>query len=108
MQRRADQPNIEMIAEKYVQEYHDDDLAGYFTYHVLFKDAAGNTISFGGIYERAQKYYQIGDRCLYHCDIDFFEKYDKSRDAFSLCPFCKKKAELGHMRCTHCKKPLLI
>ena len=79
------------------------------SYGVVFKDAAGKTESqYADGNTLVQEYYQIGDRCLYHSDIRFFEKYDKSRDPFSICPFCGRRVALGHARCTHCKKPLLI
>jgi len=79
------------------------------SYGVVFKDAAGHTESqYADGNTLVQEYYQIGDRCLYHGDIQFFEKYDKSRDPFSICPFCGRRVALGHARCTHCKKPLLI
>jgi len=89
--------------------FKEGDNSGNMLYLVKFKDGAGRTIRTTNIHDgRYQEYYQIGDRCLFHPDIDFFEKYDKSRDTFSLCPFCKGKVELGHTRCTRCKKPLLV
>ena len=103
-------PSAEMVADKYEEfkEYHADIGFTFVYYDVIFKDAAGHPLSFRGTDKRHWEYYQIGDRCLYHGDIHFFEKYDKSRDTFSLCPFCLKKVELGQMRCTHCNKPLLV
>ena len=107
-------PPVEMIAEKYESHSEGNYMgageysAGYQSLNVVFKDEAGRTASFGANDERVQEYYQIGDRCLYHRDIEFFEKYDKGRDTFSLCPFCTMKVELGKTRCTYCNKPMLV
>jgi len=80
-----------------------------WAYIVIFKDGVGRSVRTEKVYDnRYQEYYQTGDRCLYHPDIGFFEQYDKSRDTFSLCPFCTKKVELGNERCTHCGKPMLV
>ena len=105
-------PPVEMIAEKYEKGSGSYEGAleggGYQTFNVVFKDAKGRSISIGAADKRVPEYYRIGDRCLYYSDIKFFEKYDKSRDTFSLCPFCTMKVELGRTRCTHCDKPLLV
>jgi len=77
-------------------------------YAVRFKYASGKTFFIGAYDKRYQLYYQIGDRCLYHRNVVFVEKYDKSRDTFSLCSFCKEIVELGKTRCTHCDKPMLV
>ena len=104
---RNNRPPVEVVAEKY--DTARATIEGSTDYGVVFKDAAGHPIFFGAPEKRLlQEYYQIGDRCLHHRDIVFFEKYDKSRDTFSLCPFCKKKVELGHTRCLHCGKPMLV
>jgi len=110
---RKNRPPFEVTARKYLTTKHTMadmviDPGNYF-YIVYFKDGAGRSVRTEQADDnRYQEYYQIGDRCLYHTDIGFFEKYDKSRDMFSLCPFCAKKVELGNTRCTHCNKPMLI
>jgi len=112
---RKKQPFFEVTVWKYFTTQPDfsgfdkGDNSGSWRYYVTFKDDARRSIRTTNPHdERYQEYYQIGDRCLYHCDIDFFEKYDKSRDMFSLCPFCKEKVELGQTRCTDCNKQLLV
>ena len=109
-----DRPPVEMTVTNYESHSEGNFMgageysAGRQSLDVVFKDEAGRTVIFGANDERIQEYYQIGDRCLYHRDIEFFEKYEKSRDSFSLCPFCTMKVELGKTRCTHCDKPMLV
>jgi len=109
---RKKRPPFEVTVWKYLTTKQATDMIrdpGFLMYFVYFKDGAGRSIRTSGpLDKRFQEYYQIGDRCLYHCDIGFFEKYDKSRDTFSLCPFCMEIVELGQTRCTKCNKPLLI
>ena len=110
---RRKKPPFEAIVRKHHTT--QPDLGGIesnpcsWNYLVIFKNGAGRSIHTDNAHdERFQEYYQIDDRCLYHADIDFFEKYDKSRDTFSLCPFCKEKVEIGQTRCTRCRKPMLV
>ena len=104
---RNNRPPVEMVAENY--DTACATVEGSTDYGVVFKNASGHTVFFGAPENRLiQEYYQIGDRCLFHRDINFCEKYDKSGDTFSLCPFCTMKVELGKTRCTHCDKPMLV
>ena|GEM_PF-3901039 len=52
-------------------------------------------------------YYKIGETVRHHCQIDFLEKYDKSRDSYTLCALCKTKADINAVRCPKCNAPLL-
>lgn len=35
-------------------------------------------------------YLKVGDRVKYHPDINYYEKYDKTKDTHILCPFCNR------------------
>ena len=108
---RKNRSPFEVTVRKYetVETAGETNLFSEWAYLVTFKDAAGRSVRTEKVYDtRYQEYYQVGDRCLYHADIGFFEKYDKGRDTFSLCPFCTKKVELGQTRCSHCGKPMLV
>ena len=110
----SNRPPVEMVVMKYDSNWEGNisdagaSPTGNQSLNVIFKGAEGRAVSFGAPDRRVQEYYQIGDRCLYHRDIGFFEKHDKSRDTFALCPFCTMKVEIGQTRCTHCNKPMLV
>lgn len=52
-------------------------------------------------------YLNEGDRVRYHPRIHYYEKEDKSKDTYVLCPFCKKVCYLNSKIC-NCGAPLLI
>ena len=52
-------------------------------------------------------YYKIGEAVRYHTKINFPEKYDKSRDSYSVCALCLYKEAVHGDRCPVCDAPLL-
>jgi len=52
-------------------------------------------------------YYKIGEVVRYHTKINFMEKYDKSRDSYSVCALCLDKEAVHGDRCPKCGAPLL-
>ena len=52
-------------------------------------------------------YLGIGDQVRYHGKLDYYEKYDKSRDAQIPCAVCGKFVDIRPDRCPHCQAPLL-
>ena len=51
-------------------------------------------------------YFKVGDRVRYYPDIDYYEKYDKSRDTHILCPFCAKVNPITNDVCK-CGAPIM-
>ncbi len=47
-----------------------------------------------------------GDRIRYHGKLHYYEKYDKSKDTFVLCPFCKTVNYIKSSKC-ECGAPLI-
>jgi len=52
-------------------------------------------------------YLNIGDRVRYHGKLDYFEKYDKSRDADVPCANCKKYVNIRLDACPNCHVPVI-
>lgn len=68
--------------------------------HEISEPAFGNSYA----------YLNVGDRVRFHPNLGFsyhFEKYDKSRDKYTVCMFCNKKTKLNSDYCDHCKHPIL-
>jgi len=53
-------------------------------------------------------YYKIGETVRYHARFNFPEKFDKSRDNYSVCALCLYKEAVYGDRCPKCNAPLLI
>lgn len=54
------------------------------------------------------EYLNTGDRVRFLPKLNgYYEKYDKSRDEYLICPACWKKNDPHGDRCTHCGVPLL-
>ncbi|MCL1798220.1 MAG: hypothetical protein FWG23_00530 [Eggerthellaceae bacterium] len=47
-------------------------------------------------------YLQVGDRVRYHAKLDYFEKYDKSRDSLLPCVECRSFFDIALDSCPHC------
>ena len=74
-------------------------------YIVVRKDSGGTTV----IQQRDGFYYNylaIGDKIRYHPEINYYEKYDKSKDLCVLCPFCNKENYLTTNVC-ECGAPVI-
>lgn len=53
-------------------------------------------------------YLQVGDRVRYHPQFNYYyEKYDKSRDSYAICPVCACKNELSRDTCARCGVPVI-
>jgi len=52
-------------------------------------------------------YLNIGDRVRYHGRLDYYEKYDKSRDAEVPCANCHKYVDIRHEYCPVCQTPVI-
>ena len=52
-------------------------------------------------------YLNIGDRVRYHGKLDYFEKYDKSRDAEVPCANCRKYVNIRLDHCPNCRVPVI-
>jgi len=81
----------------------------YNTVKIILIDSAGREhdaeIKCGNeIYD----YYKIGEAVRYHTKINFPEKFDKSRDGYSVCALCLYKEAVHGDRCPECGAPLLI
>ena len=75
---------------------------------MIFTDSAGQEHRADFRCDREMyQYYKVGDVVRYHNQIDYLEKYDKSRDSYSVCALCKVKADINAGRCPKCSAPLL-
>ena len=52
-------------------------------------------------------YLNIGDRVRYHGKLDYFEKYDKSRDTEVPCANCRKYIDIRLDACPNCHVPVI-
>ena len=53
-------------------------------------------------------YLQVGDRVRYHPQFNYYyEKYDKSRDSYAICPVCACKNNLSRDTCARCGVPVI-
>ena len=52
-------------------------------------------------------YLNIGDRVRYHGKLDYYEKYDKSRDAEVPCANCRKYIDIRLEYCPVCQAPVI-
>ena len=52
-------------------------------------------------------YLNIGDKVRYHGKLDYYEKYDKSRDAEVPCANCHKFIDIRLDSCPHCHVPVI-
>jgi len=52
-------------------------------------------------------YLNVGDKVRYHGKLDYFEKYDKSRDTEVPCANCKKYIDLRLDHCPACQVPVV-
>ena len=52
-------------------------------------------------------YLNIGDKVRYHGKLDYYEKYDKSRDAEVPCANCRKFVDIRLDKCPHCQVPVI-
>jgi len=52
-------------------------------------------------------YLNIGDRVRYHGKLDYYEKYDKSRDAEIPCANCHKYVDIRLEYCPVCQVPII-
>ncbi len=54
------------------------------------------------------EYLQIGDKVRYHPQFTYFyEKFDKSRDSYLLCPICATKNSITQDNCSSCGVPVI-
>lgn len=99
------------VVDKYTKVKHDNKSEGYATctYYIveIRKDRGGrkkleereHSKSFASYYD----YLQIGDRVRYHPQFNcYYEKYDKSRDTYAICPICSTKNAISRDRCSRC------
>ena len=52
-------------------------------------------------------YLNIGDRARYHGKLDYYEKYDKSRDTEVPCANCRKYVVIKLDNCPVCRAPVI-
>ena len=52
-------------------------------------------------------YLNIGDKVRYHGKLDYFEKYDKSRDTEVPCANCRKYVNIRLDNCPNCQVPVI-
>jgi hypothetical protein len=52
-------------------------------------------------------YLNIGDRVRYHGTLDYFEKYDKSRDTEVPCAGCRRNIDIRLDNCPNCQVPVI-
>lgn len=90
--------------------------AGFYHYHhkIIFKTTEGKRrqIEREFDYDDADAwdmmiYLNIGDKVRYHGRLNYFEKYDKSRDAQVPCAHCKEYADIRLDNCPKCKAPII-
>ncbi len=48
------------------------------------------------------KYYQQGEQVRYHARLDYYEKYDKTRESFVPCASCKNLEDARSIFCSSC------
>lgn len=98
------------VVEKYVAHRRSSNSQAARTEHIVkcvtddgkkktYKDKGRNEL-----YE----YLRIGDRVRYHPQLEYsLEKFDKTQDAYLVCPFCGTGQDIEHDYCGVCGKPLL-
>ena len=52
-------------------------------------------------------HFNLGERLKFHPSIDYYEKYDKSKDKELLCPFCSAVTSIEKNQCKKCGAPLI-
>lgn len=53
-------------------------------------------------------YLQPGERVRYHPQFNcYYEKFDKSRDSYVICPICNGKNEISRDTCSRCRVPII-
>jgi hypothetical protein len=52
-------------------------------------------------------YLSVGDKVRYHGKLDYYEKYDKTRDAEVPCANCRVYVDLRHDVCPNCGAPVI-
>ena len=80
----------------------------YTTAKIIFIDSAGREHCAEIKCKRdIYNYFKVGEVVRYHTKINFPEKYDKSRDNYSVCALCLYKEAVYSDRCPKCDAPLL-
>ena len=88
----------------------DDDYywVDYVEYLVLIKSDRGKVFKLRSEdSDILYNYYQIGERVRHHKGFPFYEKYDKSKEAYLICCVCGKVDDIHEESCSRCKCPLL-
>jgi hypothetical protein len=52
-------------------------------------------------------YLNIGDKVRYHGTLDYYEKYDKSRDTKVPCANCRQYVNIRLDNCPNCQVPVI-
>lgn len=53
-------------------------------------------------------YLNVGDYVRYHPQFNcYYEKYDKSRDTYAICPMCNTKNGISEAVCSRCGVPII-
>ena len=82
------------------------------TYEVFVLKIRKNSGDSTSIEERSKdsyyyKNFKVGDRIKYPASIDYYEKYDKTKDKELLCPFCSTVSSITSKKCKKCGTPLI-
>jgi len=97
---------------------YDDNTSGVYDVHyyhaIIFRLAGGGRKKMqrkcqtGSLNEwDMMVYLNIGDRVRYHGRLDYYEKYDKSRDAEVPCANCHKYVDIRLDNCPYCQVPVI-
>ena len=80
----------------------------YSTYYqVLFRDTGGRERKAVQSVRSLYDYLEAGDRVRYHGRLNYYEKYDKSREDFIPCASCGHREDARASRCGRCGCVLL-
>jgi len=101
-----------VIIDKYtkVHSSHDNDNVRTTTtyYYIKAQKDDGKIIKNRVPYQAIYDYLNVDDRVRFHPNLNnYYEKYDKSRDTFFVCPACLTKNDVENDRCAYCNVPLL-
>lgn len=95
------------------RRYSDGDVQNYTEYIIYFRTDSGkkklsvNNSMSSPEYRDYYDYLNVGDRVRYHPHLSFmYEKYDKTKDKYIPCMFCKTMNDIHSDRCEDCNNLL--
>ena len=100
---------VETIRKKYTPEG-DRDAQASTVYKTLFQAENGKIkiLEEPAINNVYYNYLNVGDKVRYYPQFTcYYEKFDKSRDTYAICPICATKNDISKDTCSRCGVPII-